>query len=186
MSPPPHQWHALVYVPTSDRTVLFGGTNPSDGSLLNDTWAYDYHRNRWTNLAPRHAPTPRMVHYMAFEPGTNRLVLFGGFLAPYDQATNETWIYDIASNRWLQAFPRHSPGPRAWHAMSRTNGPVVLFGGGPNAAGVTNETFLYDSRANEWEQVAGDHQDGDARSVANVGITNGSSLSRTGSPTHRH
>ncbi|HTR20989.1 MAG TPA: kelch repeat-containing protein [Gemmatimonadales bacterium] len=159
VSPPPHQWHALVYVPTSDRTVLFGGTNPSDGTLLNDTWAYDYHRNRWTNLHPIHPPTPRMTHYMAFEPTTNMLVLFGGFLAPYDQAAGDTWIYDVAKNRWRQAFPKASPGPRAFHVMSRTNGPVVLFGGGPDQAGWTNETFLYDSRENAWEQVTGGDSD---------------------------
>jgi len=179
VSPPPHQWHALVYVPTSDRTVLFGGTNPSDGSLLNDTWAYDYHRNRWTDLAPRHAPAPRMTHYMAFEPRTNRLVLFGGFLSPYDQATGDTWIYDVATNRWRQAFPKASPGPRAFHVMSRTNGPVVLFGGGPNQAGWTNETFLYDSRADTWERVSGDHPAATAvmtstsPNFATSGITNG-------------
>jgi N-acetylneuraminic acid mutarotase len=138
----------------------FGGTNPSDGSLVNDTWAYDYHSNRWTDLAPRHPPAPRMTHYMAFEPRTNRLVMFGGFLAPYDQATGDTWIYDVAANRWSQVFPKESLGPRAWHVMSRTNGPVVLFGGGPDQAGWTNETFLYDSRANTWEQVAGGNGEG--------------------------
>jgi N-acetylneuraminic acid mutarotase len=131
-----------------------------------------------------------MVHYMAFEPGTNRLVLFGGFLAPYDQATGETWIYDVATNRWSQAFPRHSPGPRAWHVMSRTNGPVVLFGGGPNAAGVTNETFLYDSRENTWEQVLEENAAmammGTAQSsVATVSITGGRGFSREGLRPHR-
>jgi N-acetylneuraminic acid mutarotase len=191
VSPPPHQWHALVYVPTSNRTVLFGGTNPSDGSLLNDTWAYDYHRNRWTNLQPRHAPGPRMAHYMAFEPGTNRLVLFGGFLAPYDQATGDTWIYDVARDRWSQAFPEESPGPRAWHVMSRTNGPVVLFGGGPDQAGWTNETFLFTSRSNRWTKVSGGERRGDdrdddhERSVATAGMTSGRQLSRHGSTPDR-
>jgi N-acetylneuraminic acid mutarotase len=185
VSPPPHQWHALVYVPTSDRTVLFGGTNPADGSLLNDTWAYDYHRNRWTNLHPMHPPTPRMTHYMAFEPRTNRLVLFGGFLAPYDQAAGDTWIYDVATNRWSQAFPKHSPAPRAWHVLSRTNGPVVLFGGGPDQAGWTNETFLYDSRANEWEQVPGFHDDVNAvSSVAAVGVPSSGVRPRAGAMQH--
>src|SRR2546422_805556 len=161
VSPAPHQWHALVYVPTSNRTILFGGVNPVDGSLLNDTWAYDYHRNRWTNLHPRQAPVPRMAHYMAFESRTNRLVMFGGFLGLGDQATNDTWLYDVATNRWSQVFPKESPGPRAWHVMSRTNGPVVLFGGGPDQPGFTNETFLYDSRANRWEQVPGGSGDDD-------------------------
>jgi hypothetical protein len=153
VSPSPHQWSALVYVPAIDRTILFGGIKP-DGSLLNDTWAYDYRHDRWTNLQPENPPTPRMMHYMAFEPATNRLVMFGGFLAAYAQPTNDTWIYDVAANRWSQVFPKDSPTPRAMHVMSRTNGPVVLFGGGSDQPHLTNETFLYRSLANEWKQVA--------------------------------
>ena len=191
MSPPPRNWHALVYVPTSDRTVMFGGTTPAD-VLLNDTWAYDYHRNRWTSLNPRHPPAPRLTHYMAFEPRTNRLVLFGGFLAPYDQAANDTWIYDVEANRWSQVFPKESPGPRAWHVMSRTNGSVVLFGGGPDQAGWTNETFIYDSRANTWRKVSGENEAATAMisnmpsSVATGGVTAGRLVPRSGPPTHRH
>jgi N-acetylneuraminic acid mutarotase len=186
VSPPPHHFPALVYVPTIDRTILFGGYNPSDGSLLNDTWAYDYHRNRWTNLHPRHAPAPRMAHYMAFEPRTNRLVMFGGFLATYSQATNDTWIYHVATNRWSQVFPKESPGPRAWHVMSRTNGPVVLFGGGPDQPGFTNETFLYTSRSNTWTKVSGgvrrdrDRDDDRERSIAIASMTGGRQLARQG------
>jgi N-acetylneuraminic acid mutarotase len=175
-----------VYVPTIDRTILFGGVNPLDGSLLNDTWDYDYHRNRWANLHPRHAPVPRMAHYMAFESRTNRLVMFGGFLAPYEQATNDTWIYDVATNRWSQVVPKESPGPRAWHVMSRTNGPVVLFGGGPDQPGFTNETFLYTSRSNTWTKVSGGKRRGDdgdddhERSVATAIMTSGRQLPRQG------
>lgn len=152
VSPSPHQWSALVYVPTINRTILFGGIAP-DGSLLNDTWAYDYQHDQWTNLQPENAPPPRMMHYMAFEPATNRLVMFGGFLAAYEQPTNDTWIYDVATNRWSQLFPKDPPTPRAMHVMSRTNGPVVVFGGGPDQPGLTNETFLYSSRPNKWMQV---------------------------------
>jgi N-acetylneuraminic acid mutarotase len=168
VSPPPRQWHALVYVPTIDRTVLFGGTNSSDGSLLNDTWAYDYHRNRWTELHPRHAPSARMQPGMAFDPRTNRLVLFGGFLGLYDQPSGDTWIYDVASNRWRQAFPKESPSPRFGHGMSRTNGSVVLFGGGPTVPGYTNQTFLYDSRANTWREVGGEESAEREKVIANL------------------
>lgn len=161
VGPPPRQWHALVYVPTIERTLLFGGTDPSDGSVLNDTWAYDYRRDRWTELRPRGAPSPRMGHYMAFEPRTNRLVLFGGFLSGfYEQVTGDTWIYDVATNRWQQTFPQESPSPRFGHVMSRTNGSVVLFGGGPTVPGYTNQTFLYDSRANTWREVGAEESAG--------------------------
>ena len=155
VSPPPRQWHAIVYVPSIDRAILFGGFDPSNNSLLNDTWAYDYRHNRWTNLHPEHAPAPRFSHYMAFEPRTNRLVLYGGFRGVYESVDGETWIYDIARNRWTQASPEESPGPLVGHTMSRTNGPVLLFGGGAEPPAWGNGTYFFSSRTNEWEHVAG-------------------------------
>src|SRR2546427_5415121 len=44
--------------------------------------------------------------------------------------SNETWSYSVADNSWKQVFPEDAPGPHAWHAMSHTRGPVLVFGGG--------------------------------------------------------
>lgn len=189
VSPPPHHFPVLAYVPTIDRVVLFGGFQQGFAALFNDTWAYDYQRNRWKNLNPANPPAPRAYHYMAFEPTTNRIVMFGGTLHWSETGdeipVNETWIYRVAKNSWTQVFPEDTPGPRAWHVMSRTNGSVLLFGGGDSRSTWTNDTFLYSSRSNEWEQVPGDHHDHDyERSVATAGMTRGRQLSRQG-PTPR-
>jgi N-acetylneuraminic acid mutarotase len=150
-----------VYVPTIDRVVLFGGYQPGFTSLYNDTWAYDYNANRWTNLNPPNPPAPRAYHYMAFEPRTNRIVMFGGILEPSDlpdeTTINETWIYSVSENTWSQVFPTGAPNPRAWHVMSGTNGSVVLFGGGDSRVTYTNDTFLYSSRSNRWAHVPGEN-----------------------------
>jgi N-acetylneuraminic acid mutarotase len=148
----------MVYVPTIDRVILFGGYQQGFSTLFNDTWAYDYTHNRWKNLKPVNAPAPRVYHYLALEPVTNRIVMFGGVLDesewPNSPETpnNETWIYSIARNTWSQVFSKSTPSPRAWHVMSRTDGPVLLFGGGTRET-FTNDTFLYNSRSNRWEQV---------------------------------
>lgn len=158
VAPPPHHFPAMVYVPKIDRVILFGGYQQGFSTLFNDTWAYDYNRNRWTNLNPANAPAPRVYHYLALEPATNRIVMFGGVLDesnwPNSPETpnNETWIYSIARNTWSQVFSKSTPSPRAWHVMSRTDGPVLLFGGGTREI-FTNDTFLYSSRSNEYEQV---------------------------------
>jgi hypothetical protein len=190
VSPPPHHFSGLVYVPTIDRVILFGGYQPGFTSLYNDTWAYDYRRNRWTNLHPKNPPAPRVYHTMAFEAATNRIVIFGGVIDennPDEPTTNETWIYDVAANRWSQVFPKNPPSPRAWQGMSWTNGPVVIFGGGPSRDRYTNDTFLYDSRSNRWEQVTGDfHNDARERNVATVRSMSGGRGSWNGSMLHRH
>ena len=151
--------------------ILFGGfqdktpfdpANP-DYDLFNGTWAYDFNHNRWKNLKPANPPPPRAYTTMGFEPATNRVVLFGGILDPTkwpnEPTNNDTWIYDVARNRWSQVFPEDSPSPRAWHAMAGTNGPVVLFGGGDSRWNYTNDTFLYDSRSNRWEKVSTERND---------------------------
>jgi len=159
VSPPGHHFPALVYVPTTDRVILFGGFRQGFEALFNDTWAYDYRRNRWTDLHPRNPPAPRAYHLMGFEPATNRLVMFGGILDPanwpYEPTINETWTYDVGANRWSEVFPKISPGPRAWHGMTGTDGPVVVFGGGDSRFTYTNDTFLFTSRSNTWQQVPG-------------------------------
>ena len=175
VSPPPHHFPVLEYVPAIDRVVLFGGFQQGFASLFNDTWSYDYNTNRWTNLSPANPPAPRAYHYMALEPRTNRIVVFGGTLNPSETGDevpiDETWIYDVADNSWQQAFPREAPGPHAWHAMSRTSGPVFLFGGGDSRSTWTNDTYLYSSRSNRWEPVPGDDQTGSA--VTAVGVASG-------------
>jgi hypothetical protein len=178
VSPPPHHFPVLEYVPTIDRVILFGGFGFPQGtpSLFNDTWAYDYQANRWTNLTPANPPAPRAYHYMAFEPRTNRIVMFGGILDVTDPepTTNDTWIYSVAMNSWKRAFPEDPPSPRAWHAMSRTSGPVLLFGGGPVRFPGTNDTYLYSSRSNQWEQVGGGAQATDGRTAVSAAAIAGS------------
>jgi len=168
VSPPPHTWSALVYVPTIDRTILFGGYNDQTQTLLNDTWAYDSHRNRWTNLHAENPPPPRWFHYLAFDAKTNRLVMFGGYSAADGAPIGDTWIYDIAVNRWFQVFPEKSPSPRANHVMRGTNRSVVLFGGGVDQTHSTNETWIYSSRSNEWEQVGDEARGSGANIMAAV------------------
>ena len=192
VSPPPHHFSGLVYVPTIDRVILFGGYQPGFTTLYNDTWAYDYNHNRWKNLSPPDPPAPRAYHYMAFEPRTNRIVMFGGILQPSDlpdeTTIDETWIYGVAKNRWIRVFPDDAPSPRAWHVMSGTNGPVVLFGGGDSRVTYTNDTFLYSSRSNRWEQVVPEHHGDtdDVRSVATVGIASDKQVSRGGQRPRRY
>jgi hypothetical protein len=174
-SPPPHHFPVMEYVPTIDGVILFGGYQQGFATLFNDTWAYDYRANRWTNLKPANPPAARVYHYMAFEPTTNRIVMFGGVLdesnwpdSP-ETANDETWIYDVARNAWSQVFPKDAPSPRAWHAMSHTSGPVLVFGGGSTRSTWTNDTYLYSSRENEYDQVCcGERGDGHQPRTASV------------------
>ena len=91
---------------------------------------------------------------------------------------------------WSQVFSKRTPSPRAWHVMSRTDGPVLLFGGGTREI-FTNDTFLYSSRANEYEEVCcGERGDHDPRFAASVSAGSavtaiGRAIPHGGSISHR-
>lgn len=44
---------AMVYAPTVDRVILFGGqVGTSDSNYTGETWSYDFSTNAWTDVTP--------------------------------------------------------------------------------------------------------------------------------------
>jgi len=101
-SPPVRMYGAMATDPQRRRIVLFGGrSSPSPASALDDTWEFD--GATWTPMATVVKPTARSTHGMAWGPGCNRIVVYGGIgVAPL----NTTW-------RW---------GGYAWHEEAFTVG----------------------------------------------------------------
>lgn len=90
----------LVYDWRADRAIVWGGFN---GSGNDETWAYDFEANAWTNLQPAVAPAPRWAHAMAYDSQSGRVVLFGG--ATLEGVFEDTWAYDFGANTWANMSP---------------------------------------------------------------------------------
>lgn len=80
VAPPARFYSFMIYEPSSDRVILFGGVR---GAFLEeepfaDSWAYDFNTNTWTDLNPSPAPSARGWHAMAFDASSGQVVLFGG------------------------------------------------------------------------------------------------------------
>jgi len=121
--------HSMVYDSLSARTVIFGGY-ASDVHWTNQTWAYAYFTNTWTNLTPAASPSPRVSHAMAYNVRSDRTILFGGDISVLT-GNNETWSYDLDANVWTEMHPTTSPPARAEHAMvydTRADR-ILMFGG---------------------------------------------------------
>src|SRR2546421_10262771 len=60
-APPARAFQAMAYDSQSDRVILFSGVDLAGNTtiLLNDTWAYDFNANTWTNMTAGHAPPCR-------------------------------------------------------------------------------------------------------------------------------
>ena len=149
---------SLAYDSQSDRTILFGG-NPH-GSLLNDTWAYDYETNTWTEMSPDVSPSPRDGHAMAYDTESDRIILWGANevgnppMSEEEKAT--VWVYDYETNTWTAIESTGGPSYRGGHTMVYHPGTdrIILFGGYQlGEVDFSDETWAYDYNANTWTQL---------------------------------
>ena len=102
-SPSRRAYSAMVYVPSIERIVLFGGSHPIE-SATSDTWLFDHEGMTWVELHPDPAPSKRAFHAMVYDASVDKIVLFGGGPDWYHY-TNETWFYDPHENTWTDMTP---------------------------------------------------------------------------------
>jgi N-acetylneuraminic acid mutarotase len=153
---------SLAYDSGTGKVILFGGWDGT--SYFNDTWAYDPSANAWTNLKPTGIlPSVRSSHSLVYDPGTGKVILFGGMIAVEDAKTDsevadvydDTWAYDPAANTWTNLKPAGSlPGARADHSMVYDSGTsrMLLFGGWDGKES-HDDTWAYDPAANIWANL---------------------------------
>lgn len=140
--PSPRGYHTAVYDQTGKRMVVFGG-NIADGTPSNDAWVLQDANGlgipRWVALSPTGPlPEARASHVAAYDPGTNRMTVFGGAHYIRYDTLNDTWLLTSASGSggqtptWTQLFPAGTaPAPRygmaVGFAISRNR--MLIYGG---------------------------------------------------------
>jgi hypothetical protein len=132
--PPGRSGAAVAYDRARGVTVMFGGSGP-----LDDTW--EWNGTSWTSVSAALRPSPREGAMMAFDPNTQRLLLYGGVSA--GQVHNsDTWTWN--GSQWQQQVAGASPFQRDRGIMvsDLTRSRVVLYGGS-----------TYDIETWEWDGV---------------------------------
>ena len=106
----------------------------------------------WKRIPTPSSPSARAAHAMAYDPVSQKVVLFGGFEA--QDYSDETWTFD--GSTWTKESPSISPparaaGVMAFDTVTRT---LVLFGGydGSNYLG---DTWVWDGATSQWSHPAG-------------------------------
>lgn len=147
LHPPVRFGHAMAYDRSRGRVVMFGGRTVSGTIFLDDTWEWD--GTAWLPSVPATKPTPRMHQVMAFDPASNRVLLFGGIQLG-GPIVGDTWVWD--GTNWMQLAPAAPPAARMQAAMAldTLRGRVVLHGGVDGVA--FRDTFEWDG--SEWSPVA--------------------------------
>ena len=137
----------LAYDAESGRVILFGGETIQ--ALYDDTWAYDFNTNAWTIMNPATRPAVQDYSGMAYDAGSDRVILFGG------AGGSETWAYDFNTNVWTNMNPVEHPSGRWLHRMAYDEGSdrVVLFGGENETGPLGGERWAYDFNTNSWTNM---------------------------------
>jgi N-acetylneuraminic acid mutarotase len=153
--PPSRGNQAMVYAGTTGKVIMFGGEDLF--RYFKDIWSFDPATRTWTDLTPSGTlPTGRVGCALAYDPATNKVILFGGVAGDdYETYFNDTWSFDVASRTWTNLMPGDEvPSPRAGHCMEYdpATHKIVLFGGvGPVSA--QNDTWAYDPATNTWTSL---------------------------------
>ncbi len=154
---PPRLGHRMAYDRESDRIIVFSGFCFLDGEFraVQETWAYDFNSDTWTEMKPAQSPAARIYCGMAYETESDRVILWGGFISKEIQDSS-IWTYDLNTNTWSELIPESGPQPRSYLAMAYDEhaSRIVLFGGMDDG---NAETWAYDHNGNTWAEL---HSDG--------------------------
>lgn len=159
--PSPRLSPGLVYDPSHHQLVLFGGYTNS--GRVNDTWLLDLDNLAWREILPSETPPARSDMGLAFDEMNQVVVLFGGYCLDFERdQCDDTWIFDPASNEWVEMEPE-SPPP-VMYGLSLDYDPqgqtMLLFGGhmsqftqnGMSSAGYNDSVWSYSYQENAWEE----------------------------------
>ena len=112
--------HSAVLDTSTNRMIVFGGfpfdTNSTQN--LNDVWRLNGAGGlglSWVQVKPKGTqPAPRWGHSAAYDPGSNRMIVFGGAEGRSSPCANDVWILTNANG---------SGGAPAWSQLSPAGGP---------------------------------------------------------------
>ena len=109
--------------------------------------------NEWYQVMPVTKPSARYGHAMAPIWGTDKAVTYGGAVR-WGYEFNNTWVYDLSDNTWIEKITPEKPSARGYHTMASIYGTdkVILFGGMRSSI-ENNETWEYDLSNNTWTRI---------------------------------
>jgi cysteine-rich repeat protein len=119
---------AMAYDGARGRTVMFGGSGSTIGSL-GDTWEWD--GSEWTALpAGANNPPVRSGHRMVYDPIRKTIVMFGGY-ETLDAVDYTVWEWDRGWTPITPAFSGAAPPARTTFGMAfdPALGETLVFGG---------------------------------------------------------
>jgi len=150
--------HVSVYDRTNNRMIIFGGCAGGCLPTLNDAWVLTNANGAggapsWVQLSTGGpVPSPRQGFSAAYDPASNRMIIFGGQDGGGQVAGEifgDVWVLDNAnglggSPAWTQLSPAGGPPPAQYvpsYAYDAVNSRFIVFGG-LGVAGTSNAVWV--------------------------------------------
>ncbi|CAN0346777.1 unnamed protein product [Laminaria digitata] len=172
--PSPRVNSAMIYDPTGDRLVLFGGNASANGLQiipLDDTYQFDLKTETWSKITSPNTPPPRNYHTMTLDVEGNRAIVFSGGdeNAFFGTFYADLWALDLGTLRWSKlwessgSFAEPAGRINAGLLYDVARDRVVLFGGHDDTAlGNANDLWAFSTERNSWSKLrSGDVYTGD-------------------------
>jgi len=149
--PPAREGPRMAYDAESDRVILFGGQAATGGRpYLNDTWAYDFNTDSWTEMKPSISPRGEWYHTMTYDAESDRVLMWRG------SPDKSVWAYDFNTNTWTKNEKAECPSKGRFGALvyDSESDRSILYGGGYwQYTDTTDETWAYDYNTNAWTKM---------------------------------
>jgi hypothetical protein len=148
--PVKHLGARIAYDAESDRVILFGGYNVGGNYIYDDTWAYDFNSDTWTEMKPNTSPPGRNYQAMAYDDKADRVLVWGS--GDFDGPDLSLWAYDFNTNTWQERLPSEPhPSGREYPVMvyDAESDRLIMFGGTSGGS----ETWAYDYNTNAWTNM---------------------------------
>lgn len=159
IGPRNHLGTVIAYDAESDRIILFGGLNARTfEEYFNDTWAYDYNKDTWTEMKPDVSPPGQNYQGMTYDTAADRIISWGGDnrlphpIPDYPQMDSRVWAYDYNTNTWQEKSPNKGPGPRCCHGLAYADSTSLVYMYGGTESG-TSEMRTYNFKSNTWDRI---------------------------------
>ena len=124
---------AMAYDTLRNVSWIFGGYAADISATLEDLWMYNYtvgNQGNWTNYTNASNPRDREGHAMVYLEWDDALLLHSGRNSGGGYY-NDTWLYNLSNNTWVNLSLSTTPGPRRQAAMvySPRYKVAIFFGG---------------------------------------------------------
>src|SRR4029079_6117344 len=137
---------SAVYAPNVNKLFVFGGDDPTTGTVVNTTRVYDIATNTWSTAAPM----PDVRAFMASGYFNGKIYLVGGYsTGNVDPSFGQVWEYDPVANTFdtsRASMPATLGGP----GFGIINGHMIVAGGRDINNTNLNTVYDYDIAANTW------------------------------------